>query len=267
MARLTVQHLYTTIEQAAQELLTAAGSDGMVSKDDITKKLTASSGIQRSLLQAFYDFLRDENAPYQRVTKEVITEGVAFVKEKIIAQFEIVNGGLSEDEVRNIGALGDEVLALGASLKGAARGDAYLSPEEIFEQIAMNTDQLFFDYLGSEASESIEPLLIPANVKNLTPEAFSQALNLDPKDPAQVVERFVSAKPFFMIFVPQHRDFGLDDRAFNIVNLMEEHLRQHTIIILGRDNDPQVGSQHPAYIVGVADDGSLVGFKSQVIWT
>ncbi len=267
--RLTIQDLYQIIDEAASDLLAAAGPDGMVSKDDIEKLLTdATSDIRRELLAAFYHFLRDEEEPYQRVTRKAIAAGVAFVKEKIIAHFEVMPGGLSEMEVRAlIEQGGEEALALGASLKGAARGDAYLAAKEVFEQIAANTDQLFFDYLGSEASEPIEAVHIPADVKNLTPESFSKALNLNPDDPKQVVERFVSAKAFFMIFVPQHRDFGLDDRAFQIVQLMEEHLRQHTIVILGKDYAPDVPPQHPAYVVGVADDGSLVGFKSQVIWT
>ena len=265
--RLTVQDLYQTIDEAAAQLIEAAGADGMVSKNDIARLLADNEGIRGELLEAFYHFLRDETDQYQRVTRDAIAKGVTFVKEKIIGQYEVVPGGLSEAEVRALIEQGEETLALGSSLKGAARGEAYLSSKEVFEQIAANTDKLFFDYLGSEASEPIEAVQIEADVKSLTPKSFSNALKLNPDDPTKVVESFVSAKPFFMIFGPQHRDFGLDVRAFKIVELMEEHLRQHTIVVLGRDNDPAVDSQHPVYVVGVADDGSLVGFKSKVIWT
>jgi hypothetical protein len=37
--------------------------------------------------------------------------------------------------------------------------------------------------------------------------------------------------------------------------------------VLGQDNHLALGSQHPAYVLGVARDGNLAGFRSKVIWT
>lgn len=267
MSRLIVQDLIYAIEKAAEALLAAAGADGMVSKADIMKKLDELQGVQRGILEAFYDFLKDEDQPYMRVTRAVIDDGIAFVKEKLIPQFEIMPGGLSEEEVKAMNALNPEAPVLGSRLKQAARGESYLSAQEIFEQIAKNTADLFFDYQGSEASEPIEAVLIPASIKNLTRETFAEALNLNQNDPLEFIQRFVSAEPFFTVFISQHYQFELSDKATAIADLMRNNLRQHSIFILGRDYDPTVPPQHPAYIVGVADDGNLVGFKSQVIWT
>ncbi len=267
MARLTIQNLINSMEEAAENLLNAAGDDGVVSKNDIREKLATQREPFRTLLEAFYDFLRDENQPHMRVTRAVINDGIQHVKDKIIPLFEITPAGLSDEEQRAMLELGAETLALGTALKRAGRGNTYLPSKIIFQQIAENTQELFFDYIGSEGSKPIEAVLIDANVKQLTPESFSEALQLKPNDPAQVVERFVSAEPFFTTFICQHYNFELDHKATIIANLMRENLTQNTVVVLGRDNDPNVGPLHPAYVVGVADNGDLVGFRSQVVWT
>lgn len=267
MARLTVQDLIHAIEKAAEDLLAAAGDDGMVSKEDIRKKLQEQQGVQRGLLEAFYDFLRDEDQAYMRVTRAVVKDGLAFVKEKIIPEFEIAPGGLSEAETNAMLTFGEEEALLGSRLKQAAQGESYLSSKDIFEQIKQNTSELFFDYQGSEGSEPIEAILIPAKVLNLTEETFAEALNLDQSNPLEFIERFVSAEPFFPVFISQHYQFELADKATAIADLMRNNLRQNSIFVIGKDYDRNVPPQHPAYIIGVADDGNLVGFKSQVIWT
>ncbi|MDX1943409.1 MAG: hypothetical protein SFU99_22780 [Saprospiraceae bacterium] len=266
MARLTVQDLINAIEKTAEDLLAAAGADGMVSKEDIGKKLQEQQGVQRGLLDAFYDFLREDDQPRMRVTRAVIDDGLAFVKEQLIPKFEIMPGGLSEEESNALSALKAEALILGGRLKQVARGESYLSSKQVFEQIAENAPKLFFDYLGSEGSQAIEAILIPANIINLTKETFAKSLHLNQHSPANYIERFVSAEPFFPIFISQHYPFELGEQATAIVNLMRNNLRQNSIFVTGKD-DGNTPPQHPAYIIGIADDGNLVGFKSQVIWT
>ena len=98
MTRLTVQDMRRAIEEAAEDLITAAGPDGMVSREDIQQKLAKRAGAYRDLLEAFYNLLRDESQPYQRVTRRVIQEGVAFVREQIIGQMEVTPGALTAAE-------------------------------------------------------------------------------------------------------------------------------------------------------------------------
>ena len=46
---------------------------------------------------------------------------------------------------------------------------------------------------------------------------------------------------------------------------MTRYLRDLIVVIFGEDgNSPP---QHPVYWVGLAEDGSIVGLKSVVIWT
>lgn len=267
MARLIVQDLIYAIEKAAKELLAAAGSDGMISKDDIRRKLDEQQGVQRGILEAFYDFLRDEDQPRMRVTRTVIEEGIAFVKEKLIPQFELMPGGLSEEETKAMNALHVDAPVLGSRLKQAAFGENYLSAQKIFEQIARESQDLFFDYQGSESAQPIEAVLIPASLTQLTKETFATVMNLNQDDPLELIDRFVSAEPFFPIFIEQHTSPELASKATTIADLMRNNLRQNSIFILGKDYDPNVPPQHPVYVVGLADDGNLVGFKSQVIWT
>ncbi len=268
MTRLTVQDMRRAIEEAAEDLITAAGPDGMVSREDIQQKLAKREGAYRDLLEAFYNLLRDESQPYQRVTRRVIQEGVAFVREQIIGQMEVTPGALTAAEQAALSVSGMDVLVLGAALKRTTgREVPALTSRAIFRQIADNAPGVFFDYLGSESSEAIEAVLIPARAAELTPKTFAEALQLDLNDPTQVIERFVSAKPFFEEFAEQHAPFGLDAQAAAIAQVMQEHLTHNSIFVLGRDNEPAMGSQHPAYVVGLASDGYLVGFRSIVVWT
>jgi len=268
MARLIVQDLINAIENAAEELLAAGGSDGMVSKADIRKKLGEQQGVQRAILEAFYDFLKEEDQPYMRITRAVIEKGTAFVKEKLIPQFEITPGGLSEAEVKAMSKLGAAALALGSHLKQAAQDQHTRSAQEIFKEIAQHTQDLYFDYQGSESAQPIEAVLIPAGISELTKETFADAMNLNQNDPLEFIQRFIPAEPFFPVFIDQHASSAaLARKATAIVELMRNNLRQHSIFILGKDYDPTVPPQHPVYIVGLAEDGKLVGFKSQVIWT
>ncbi len=268
MARLIVQDLINTIEQTAEALLAAGGSDGMVSKADIRKKLDQQQGVQRGILEAFYDFLKNEDQPYMRVTRAVIEEGTAFVKEKLIPQFEITSGGLSEEEIKSMSELGSAVPVLGSHLKQAAQGENTRSAQEVFEKIAQNTQDLYFDYQGSESAQPIEAVLIPARISELTKETFAKTLNLNQNDPLEYIERFIPAEPFFPVFIEQHASSAvLAGKATAIVEFMRNNLRQHSIFVLGKDYDPIVPPQHPVYILGLAEDGKLVGFKSQVIWT
>ncbi len=267
MPRLTVQDLLITLQQAAEELRVAAGSDGQLSRQDFNRIIDDKSGNERALLEALYAFLREEDQRNMRITRDVLERGMRFVQDKLIAQYEIMPGGLSLQETEAIRALGEDTLPLAFSLKRAAAGTTYLHPMEIFNQIQVLTPELFFDDIGSEGSQSIEAIHIPASITDLTEETFAKALKLNLDDPKDAIARFVPAEEHFTKFISQHYPFELDAKALALVNLMKDNLRQHTVVVLGEDYHDSVPPQHPVYVVGVADNGSLVGFKSQVIWT
>ena len=138
---------------------------------------------------------------------------------------------------------------------------------ELFNQIKTLSTDLFFDDLGSESSEAIEAVHIPANIIDLTPESFAQALQLNADNPQDFITRFLPAERILTRFSNQFYRADLNEKALQMVQLMQVNLQQHTLIVLGKDYDENVGAEHPVYVVGVADDGSLVGFKSKVIWT
>ena len=47
---------------------------------------------------------------------------------------------------------------------------------------------------------------------------------------------------------------------------MKANLREIHAALLGRD-DPELGAEHPLYLVGLDSAGNLVGLKTAVIWT
>jgi hypothetical protein len=269
MLRAKVANLITAIEQAADHLKKAAGSDGILSRREYRRKLAELSGTQQALVDQFYRFICDrEPSSQQRITNRDIQKGISDVKEKVINQFEIDCSELSNAEIDGLSEMGMTALTLAIQLKQSAQeGTSDLSGKEVADLIQPNVQNLFFDYLASEGSNPIEAISFSAQVSELTEASFAKALNLDPNNPAHVIERFVSADPFFPTFIEQHRVFEQEKHAVAIVSIMKTHLRQPAIVILGQDNDREVGPEHPAYIVGIAADGSLAGFQSVVIWT
>ncbi len=269
MLRAKVANLVTAIEQAASHLEKAAGSDGILSRREYRRKLAELNGNQQALVDQFYRFLceREPNST-QRITNRDIQKGISDVKEKVINQFEIDCSELSNTEIDGLSDMGTAALTLAIQLKQSAQeGTSDLTGEEVAELIQPHVQNLFFDYLASEGSQPIEPISFPGQIVNFDEASFAKALSLDPNNPHHVIERFVAAESFFPTFIEQHRVFEQEKHAVAIVSIMKTHLRQPMIIIMGQDNDPEVGAEHPVYVVGVATDGSLAGFQSIVIWT
>jgi hypothetical protein len=267
MPRLTLQNLLDTLHQAAEDLRAAAGPDGQLSRQDFHRVIENKAGNERALLEAFYRFLREEDQRNMRITREVLERGVRLMEDKILPQFELAPGGLSLTETETIRSYGEDVLPLAFQLKRAAQGTEYQNPMQLLEQLQTYTPELFFDDLGSEGSQPIEAIHLPAHLTDLTPETFAKALHLNTTDPKEAIARFVPAEVHFTKFIAQHYSFDLDSQAQAVVNLMKENLRQNTVIVLGEDHHDEVPPQHPVYVVGVAEDGSLLGFRSAVIWT
>ena len=268
MSRITLQNLWNTLEDTRATLLDAGGKDGMVSRKDFRALIDRQdSEAHKSFLQFFYTFVRQlEDRPNMRVTAEVIERAITFIEEQIIPNFEIAEQ-FSNQTNQTIAQIHDAAYPMAQNLIRITKENKKLTTFEVAEEISLFTESLFFDDFGSESSEPIEAFYLEANIVELTPESFAKALELDPNNPSDKIERFADAQEPLMNFVDQHFHFGLADKAQAIVDLMGNFLTQKKVIILGEDYNPDVPPEHPVFVIGVGKDGNIAGFKSSVIWT
>ena len=268
MAVIKITDLVKTLEETRATLLSAMNGDGIVSRADLRRLLEQTDDlVQRRFLEYFYAFLRKlENRPRMRVTAEVIDNGIDFIQQQIIPNFEIQQS-FSPETNQKIAQLHESALPIAMELIRVTKDNVVLSPREVSDNIAQLQEGLFFDDYGSEAAIPIESFFLEHPVQPLSPDSFASALGIDPNTPKGKVERFDPAERVFLRFVEQHFYPQLSDKAQTVVDLMLDNLSDHTIIVIGQDNHPDLESNHPVYVVGMGPNGNLAGFQSVVIWT
>lgn len=268
MSRISILDLSNTLEETREILLNAGGEDGMVSRADLRKLIESLSSEQlKRFIEMFYDFLRRlENRPRMRVTEETIDRGIAFIQEQIVAQFEIADQ-FSPKTNQAILQAHDAAYPIAMELIRTTKDSLALTPLEVAEQIAQLKEGLFFDDYGTESGDPIKAFYLESDIRELTPESFRTAMGLSLDDPKEKIERYEPADSAFLTFIEVHFRVGLTEPARAIVDLMKQHLKQHTVFIIGEDYNPEVPPVHPVYVVGVGENGDIAGFESVVVWT
>ena len=213
--------------------------------------------------------LKLESYPGGRVThSDIDTASELFLKD-VLPLFLLNQDVLSPNEMDAMNAALPGSALLAAQLKRtalAAQNDT--SSQIIFEQIQAIESDLLFDFLGSEAGIAMEAVLIEAEATgDLTEVDLTQALNLDPASPKDKIERYSDANDFFPTFLDLHTSIGKGDSAQTFIDIMQQQTSSQKLVVIGEDNHPSVESEHPVYILGIANDGNLVGAKSIVVWT
>ncbi len=260
--------LEKALTKTRETLFAATNGDGIVSRADLKNLLQQTEDpAQKQFIEFFYTFLlKLEDRPRMRVTESVIDRGIAFIKEQLIPKFEI-REDFSTPASQEIAQTHKAALPMAMELLRYASSQKGLSPREVSDRIGQLTQGLFFDDYGSEAGIPIESFFLKYPNTDLTQESFIQALGLDPNTPKGKVARFESADRALQTFIEQHVYLGVSEKARTVVELMQTNLKDHTIIIVGEDNHPDLESNHPVYVVGIGKNGNLAGFSSVVIWT
>lgn len=268
MISTSLHQLETALHEAAKHLMRAAGQDERLSPREFRQKITTLSGEMRDLVEALYQFVIDiDKQGANHITERDIENAVAQIKAEIFPHYVVAESVLDENGQKSVKALAPKTaLNLAFQLYQTARENQLIPPAHLFQMIKSLSEGLFFDHLGSESAEPIEAVHINCNLTSLNQEFFAQALGLEPNKPEEAIERYRDAAFLLPIFVRQHLDAGLEEQAQAMVELMQVHLRQIVVAVLGEDSS-EVGPQHPVYVLGLASDGSLLGFRSKVIWT
>lgn len=267
MLKVNLAQLDAALDQAATNILEAAGDDPFVSRKDIRDKLKTLDGNIKILTDTLYRFILEREGEVNvRVTKKDVDAALEVVRGEIFPLLAIDSSVIREEDQGGLTEIAKKTaLPLTFGLYDTANESAVIPAEEVFQIIKDNQEGLFLDNFGSEAGIPISAIHIEGPVADLTAETLSNALGLNPEDPAEKVEQFFDATPFLPVFIRQHLDFGFELQAEAVVNAMQNNLRDINVAIIGEEFSRD--SNHPTYVVGVASDGSLVGFDSFVVWT
>lgn len=268
MSNIATSDVHAALHRAAEQLLQAAGPDGVVSRKDIRAKLLSLEGAERELVDELYRFIdRRDAARSARMTRADIDAALAHIRTELVDGHDLDNNGLSEDEVARMSDLGKFAVALARTLK-AATAPAGEAPagEALAQKIGDLAKGLFFDgYYGSEGGQPIAPFYAAAKLSELTPDTLRAPLGLTDR-PEHEITRFEPADACLQGFINFHWDMPEMEPVEELVRFMKANLREIKAAILGRD-DPEFSAEHPLYIVGLDSAGNLVGLKTAVIWT
>lgn len=268
MALITINDLTQTLADTRASLISAANGDGMVSRADLKQLLEQTeNALEKRFIEFFYSFIiKLENRPNMRVTEAIIDQGINFIQEQIIPNFEIQTSFMAPTR-QKIAEMHESAYPMAMELIRFTSDRVMLSPKEVSEQIAALSEGLFFDDLGSEAAIPIETFFLEHPNRTLTPSSFVTALGVHPESMEGEVSRFEPADRILLSFIDKHVSAGLDDKASAVVDLMQTNLSDLKMIVRGEEFNPVFKSEHPAYIVGIGQNGNLAGFQTAVIWT
>jgi hypothetical protein len=121
MSRIAKADVNAALTLAAKRILAAGGSDGRVSRAEMTKALTSLPKEERKLADIFFRFVdhRDFKAGAQ-VTKTDLDRAVAYAKKTMVAKYDLNNDGLSKTEISKMSLTGKLAVDLARTLKSAA---------------------------------------------------------------------------------------------------------------------------------------------------
>lgn len=269
MSRVSKQLVHEALDRIGVLILEAGGPDGIVSRKDLREKLKTLDGIEKNLTERFYHFMDHRDyRPGARITQRDVEDTLAYSKEKLIDAYDLNNNGLSRGEVAQMSVLGQWAVEYALALKHGADGP---TDEELVSTMGELSKGLFFFAFGSEADETMETFQQEVLMENLNMDSFSHALQLDQNDPAEFIVRYVEdTRDLHTRFQDQHLRFNpeLGQRAVQLIQLMDQHLTQIRVFILGKDNWQEYPrADHPVYWIGLSKERNLIGLKTQVIWT
>ncbi|MEW5848967.1 MAG: nuclease A inhibitor family protein [Myxococcota bacterium] len=151
MTRIAKKDIHAALNQAAQNIIAAGGSDGRISRADMKAKLKELDGTEKKLTDMFFRFVdhRDFKTGSQ-VTPSNVKAAVEYAKEHMVNKYDLNNNGLSADEVARMSVTGRLAVNLARALKeaGAVSGSddntGKLSAEKLGRAIAPFTQDAVY---------------------------------------------------------------------------------------------------------------------------
>lgn len=269
MSRLSKSSVYAALERAGKIIREAAGNDHIISRSDIRKKLNDLQGLEHRLVASLYRFIDHRDAAKgARITQADVTSAVDYIGKHLIDRYDLNHNGFSQSEIAQMSALGQSMVALAIYLKRMAVQSEIHSGADLAEKLKDLSNGMFFTGFGSEGEDPVETVFLPTSLEQLDAQALADALHFDTSTPTYALERVYPYSVDLNFDLIDTLSYAGDDfgrRASEIARLMTANLRDIIVVIFGKDLESP--PQHPTYWVGLADDGTVVGLKSVVIWT
>lgn len=267
MARLAKQKVHAALEKAAQNILAAAGDDPIVSRKDIRKKLQDLSGTEQQLTSVFYRFIdHRDSKPGARITKKDIDETLAYAKEKLVDAYDENNNGLSAAEISKM-SLTARLAVRYAKLQDQAMEE--VTTDQLYDSLAELGNDLYFPAWANEADAYLTVFRKDADLKELTPENFSETLGLDSTKNEESIQLWHQGRSEYeWIFenYESYEQFESLESFKTLHDFMEQHLTHITHVVVGIDGT-RPDSEYPVYFVGLTPSGDILGFETTTIWT
>lgn len=139
MPRIAKTDVNRALEMAANRIKDAGGSDGRVSRAEMTSALKGLTGTEKKLTDIFFKFIdhRDFKTGAQ-VTSKDVDRAVKYAKTTMIAKYDLDNNGLSATEVKKMSLTGKLAVTLAKELKAAAAKSTALDAgtfHELLDQV------------------------------------------------------------------------------------------------------------------------------------
>lgn len=161
MPRIAKSDVHQALMRAAQNIADAQRPDGIVSREDMRRKLEELSGTEKKLTEIFYRFIdHRDNVPGARITQSDIDKAVAYAKERMIDKYDLNNNGLSKDEIASMSLTGQLAVELARELKaaGAVTGGGGLD--------AAALEQKMVDFVKANTGDGYDTLFPELNSGN-----------------------------------------------------------------------------------------------------
>ncbi len=128
MSRIAKTDVNRALDLAASRIKDAGGTDGRVSRAEMTAALKGLTGTEKKLTDIFFKFIdhRDFKTGAQ-VTSKDVDRAVQYAKTTMIAKYDLDNNGLSPSEVKKMSLTGKLAVTLAKELKTAAAKSSALS--------------------------------------------------------------------------------------------------------------------------------------------
>ena len=275
MSRISKQSVYNALRRAGEHIIDAAGDDPFVSRADMRQKLKTLKGTEASLVDMFYRFIDARDAkPGARVTAKDVEAAIDYAEEKLIAQYDLNNNGLSKAEIAQMSTTGKLAVALAWELKVNHGKTHTESAEEWKNTINELVKGVIYYAVGSEAGYPIEPVYFPTSISEINYDSMVATLDLDTSDPYQDI---FSIEPIMTgLLEPSRVELdrfnGFDESSgINPFEVAEQvnafaapRLRSLNRVHIGLDI-PEI-LEHPLYRVGLTDTGAIAGIKTILNW-
>lgn len=122
MARVAKADVHAALEQAAQNIIDAAGPDQITSRKNLKDKLAELKGAERGLTAMFFGFIdHRDHEPGARVTEPDVRRALTYAKKELVDDYDLNGNGLSKDEISAMSTTGKLAVRLAQEMKARAK--------------------------------------------------------------------------------------------------------------------------------------------------